>query len=197
LVPLAVGIGVSTFFVRIVLHADSGQPLNAHVWAWPEYLAMFGLGVAAARRGWLRPVPEALSRRCGIAAVVGITCTAAAILSADPLGLTEDAFAGGWKVPALFAALTEGVLAVSASLWVLAFAQRHLNGTGRVRRIMARSSYLAFMLQGPVLVGLALALRPTDLSGDLKALLVATLGIVGSFGLAWPLITRTPLRRFL
>jgi hypothetical protein len=80
---------------------------------------------------------------------------------------------------------------------VLAFAQRHLNGTGRLRRGMARGSYLAFMLQGPVLVGLALALRPTDLSGDAKALLVATLGIVGSFALAWPLVTRTPLRRIL
>jgi len=43
----------------------------------------------------------------------------------------------------------------------------------------------------------ALALRPTDLSGDVKALLVATLGIVGSFAVAWPLVTRTPLRRIL
>ena len=56
---------------------------------------------------------------------------------------------------------------------------------------------MAFMLQGPVLVALAIALRPIDLTGDVKALLVATLGIVGSFALAWPLVTRTPLRRIL
>ncbi len=49
-----------------------------------------------------------------------------------------------------------------------------LNGSGTFRRAMARSSYLAFMLQGPVLVGIA-----------------------GSFALAWPLVTRTPLRRVL
>jgi hypothetical protein len=197
LILISLAIGVSTFFVRIALPADSGQPLNSHVWAWPEYLAMFGLGVVAARRGWLRPVPDALARRCGIATVVAVLCTAAAILSAEPLGFTEDAFAGGWQLPALFAAATEGVLAVFAPIWVLAFARRHLNGTGHVRSAMARSSYLAFMLQGPVLVGLALALRPTELSGDVKALLVATLGIVGSFCLAWPLVTRTPLRRIL
>jgi hypothetical protein len=197
LILISVAIGVSTFFVRIALPADSGQPLNSHVWAWPEYLAMFGLGVVAARRGWLRPVPDALARRCGIATVVAALCTAAAILSAEPLGFTEDAFAGGWQLPALFAAVTEGVLAVSAPIWVLALARRHLNRTGHVRRAMARSSYVAFMLQGPVLVGLALALRPTDLPGDVKALLVATLGIVGSFGLASQLVTRTPLRRIL
>jgi fucose 4-O-acetylase-like acetyltransferase len=116
LVPISVAIGVSTFFLRILLHADSGQPLNAHVWAWPEYLAMFGLGVVAARRGWLRPVPRVLARRCGIATIAGVLCTAAAVLSADALGLAEEAYAGGWRLPALFAALTEGVLAVSAPI---------------------------------------------------------------------------------
>ena len=95
------------------------------------------------------------------------------------------------------AAMGGGVLAVAAPVWVLAFVQRHLNDTGRLRKAAARSSYAAFMLQGPVLVVLAVALRPTALPIDLKALLVASLGIVGSFALAWPLVTRTPLRRFL
>ena len=58
-------------------------------------------------------------------------------------------------------------------------------------------SYAAFMLQGPVLVGLALALRPTGLPAEAKAILVAVLGIAVSFGLAWPLVTRTPLGRIL
>ena len=89
------------------------------------------------------------------------------------------------------------MIAIAAPLWVLAFAQRRLNGSGPVRRMMARGSYAAFMLQGPVLVGLELALRPVDLPGDVKALLVGTLGIAVSFALAWPLVTRTPLRRVL
>jgi hypothetical protein len=53
------------------------------------------------------------------------------------------------------------------------------------------------MLQGPVLVALELAWRPVPLPGDAKAVIVAVLGIAGSFALAWPLVTRTPLRRFL
>jgi glucans biosynthesis protein C len=48
-----------------------------------------------------------------------------------------------------------------------------------------------------VALALALALRPIDLPGDVKALVVATLGIVRSFALAWRLVTRTPLRRAL
>jgi len=194
---LALSVGIATFVVRIALPVVSNQPVNIHLWGWPEYVAMFGLGVVAARRGWLRPVPHELSRRCGIAMLVAILVVAVSVLSAEPLGLSEEDYFGGWGVPAFLAAMSEGVIAVSAPIWVLAFAQRHLDRTGPLRRAMARGSYAAFMLQGPVLVALALALRPVDLSGDVKALLVATLGIVGSFALAWPLVTRTPLRKIL
>jgi fucose 4-O-acetylase-like acetyltransferase len=128
LVLTALGIGVATFLVRIVFAADTNQPVNVHLWAWPEYIALFGLGIAAARHGWLRPVPDRLARGCGIAALVAILATAASVLSAEPLGLTEDAYFGGLRVTAFLAAMTEGVIAVSAPIWVLAFAQRHLNG---------------------------------------------------------------------
>jgi fucose 4-O-acetylase-like acetyltransferase len=198
LVVLALVVGVVTFLLRLLFPADSNQFLNVHLWAWPEYVAMFGLGVIAARRRWLRPVPAPLARRCGIAALAGVLLMMAVVLVTAALGLDmEEDFYGGWGVPSLLASLTEGWLAVSAPIWVLAFAQRHLDRSGRLRKAMARSSYAAFMLQGPVLVGLAVALRPTGLPGDAKALLVAALGIVGSFGLAWPLVTRTPVKRIL
>jgi len=194
---MALAVGVLTFLVRLAFPADSNQPLNFHLWAWPEYLAMFGLGVAAARRGWLRPVPRSISRPAGIATLVVIVLLGAMVLSTDPLGLTEEDWLGGWGLPALVAALLEGVIAVSAPIWVLSFAQRRLNGTGPLRRAMARGSYAAFMLQGPVLVGLELAFRHVALPGDAKAFVVAVLAIAGSFALAWPLVTRTPLRRVL
>jgi hypothetical protein len=197
LVALALTVGVATFGLRIVLPVDSNQPLNLHLWGWPEYIATFGLGITAARRGWLRPVPPALARRCGIAALAATLAIVIVAVSADVRGLEQEAYFGGWGLLPLVWGMVEGVLAVTGPIWVLAFVQRHLNGTGQLRRAMARSSYAAFMLQGPVIVALELALRPIDLSGDVKALLVATLGIVGSFALAWPLITRTPLRRIL
>jgi hypothetical protein len=192
---LALTVGVVTFGLRIVLPVDSNQPLNLHLWGWPEYVAMFGLGVTAARRGWLRPVPHGLATRCGVAALVATLAVGIVAVSTDLRGLEQDVYLGGWDVPALVWAMAEGVLAVAGPVWALAFAQRGLNGTGRLRRAMARGSYLAFMLQGPVLVALAVMLRPVDLTGDVKAFLVAALGIAGSFALAWPLVTKTPVGR--
>lgn len=197
LAALALAVGVTTFLVRLVYPVDSNQVLNSHLWAWPEYLAMFGLGVAVASRGWLRAVPRAVARKAGIATLVVTFLLPAVVLATEPLGLTEDAWYGGWGLAALVAAMLEGVIALAAPIWILGFAQRHLTRTGPLRRAMARGSYAAFMLQGPVLFGLELAFRNLDLTGDLKALLVALLGISASFALAWPLVTRTPLRRVL
>ena len=197
LVVLALVVGVASFIVRIVLPMDSNQPLSVKLWGWPEYVAMFALGIAAARRGWLRPVPQAISRRSGYAAIAATLVIVTVAVTSDLRGLDEDAYFGGWKLLALIWAMSEGALAVMGPIWVLAFVQRHLNGTGPLRQAMARSSYAAFMLQGPVIVALELALRQVDVTGDVKALVVATLGIVGSFAFAWPLVTRTPLRRIL
>ena len=81
---------------------------------------------------------------------------------------------------------------------MLGFAQRRLDRQGRLGvKLGGRSAYAAFLLQGAVPIGLALALRPFDLPGEVKALSVATIGVVASFGLAWPLVTRTPLGRIL
>jgi hypothetical protein len=46
------------------------------------------------------------------------------------------------------------------------------------------------MLQAPVLIGLAVAVRPLPLPAEVKALIVATGGIAGSFALAWLLVSR-------
>ena len=48
------------------------------------------------------------------------------------------------------------------------------------------------MVQGIVLIGLAVALRPIPLIAEVKALVVACGGVAGSFALAWLLISRIP-----
>jgi hypothetical protein len=79
---------------------------------------------------------------------------------------------------------------------LLGLAQRRLNRSARRReRALARSACGAFLVQGVVLVGLMIALRPIGARGEIKALTVAGLGVVGSFGLAWLLVTRTRLGR--
>jgi fucose 4-O-acetylase-like acetyltransferase len=197
IVAAIVAIGLATFVVRLAFPLDSEQILQIHLWQWPQCIASFGLGIVAASRGWLRPVEDAWYRRAGVATVGAVIAMVASIGVAVALGDEPEDFFGGRGPYAFVYAMLEGVLVVAGSVWVLAIAQRHLDATGPLRAALARSSYAAYIVQGPVLVGLALLLRPTSFPIDAKALLVAALGVVGSFASAWILVTRTALRRVL
>jgi hypothetical protein len=197
LVGFGAAIAVTSFVVRLAFPVNSGQVGNLHLWEWPQCLGMFVLGTLSARRGWLMPVSDGMRRWCGAVALVAAASVPVMVLSADALGLDENDYFGGFGWPSLATCLAEGALAVAACVWVLGFAQRHINRQGPMRRALARSSYAAFLLQGPVLIGFALALRPFDLAGGMKALILAVAGVAGSFALAWPLVTRTGLRRIL
>jgi peptidoglycan/LPS O-acetylase OafA/YrhL len=194
-VALGALIAVSSFLVRLRFPADTGQVANLHLWEWPQCLGLFALGVASARRGWLSPVPEQLRRRCGVVALAATAAIPILIFTSTPLGIDEEAYMGGLGWPSLATCLAEGALAVAGCVWGIGFAERRL--TRPVRPWLARSAYAAFLIQGPVLLGLAVALRSAPLPGDVKALLVAAGGVAGSYLIARPLVTRTPLGRIL
>lgn len=197
LVRLAVAISAATILVRLVFPFDGHQIGELQLWQWPQYLALFGLGIVAAQRGGLEPVPDHLRRRCGTVALLAIGAFFA---------LLGAVIAAGYEPPDVFADLRlhwapivlsaiEGPLAVAASVWVLGTAQRRLARPGP--RAVARSAYGAFILQGPVLIGVALALRPFDVPAEVKALTVACAGVALSFAVAWLLVSRTRLGRIL
>jgi hypothetical protein len=199
LAALAAAISVLTVLVRPVFPAASAQFAQVHLWQQPQFVAMFGLGILAASHGWLDPVPDRIRRGCGLAALGGLVAFLLLAGAMAGTGVSGDVlFDPGIHWPALCLAAIEGPLAVGTSVWLLGVAQRRLNNPpGTLGRAMARSAYGAFLLQGVVLIGLMIALRPIGLPAEIKALTVASLGVVGSFALAWTLVTRTSLGRIL
>lgn len=199
LVALAAAISLATVLVRPVFPAASGQIGQSHLWQWPQFVAMFGLGIVAAKRKWLNPVPDRIRRRCGFAALGGFVAWGFLAATMAATGVDGDVlFESGLHWPSLSMAAIEGPLAVGTSVWLLGLAQRRLNRhPGPLGRAMARSAYGAFVLQGVVLIGLMIALRPIDVPAEVKALVVAGLGVAGSFGLSWILVTRTRIGRIV
>jgi hypothetical protein len=102
-----------------------------------------------------------------------------------------DAAMGGWHWAAALFAVIEGVLALFGSVWLLGLAQRRLRRRTRWGPALSRSAYAAFIVQTPILIGIAVALRPLPLPAEAKALIVAGGGLVGSFALA-SLLGRVP-----
>ena len=176
----AATIAVATFFVRVWFPVDSGQFLDLHVWLWPQSGALFVLGAIGSERGWLTELPESLRHTCHRAAAAAVVTLVVLIVSSNG----PEPFKGGWFWEAAGFAAVEGVFSVSVALIVLdRFRRRHAE-QGHLARRLGRSAYGAFVAQGPVLVLVALALRPLNLPGDIKFLLLAPTAVIGSFGLA-------------
>ncbi len=187
----AATIAVTTFFVRVWFPVDSEQFLDLHVWLWPQSGALFVLGAIGSERGWLTELPDAVRHTCHRAAIAAVvTLVVLIVLSNGP-----DPFKGGWFWEAAGFAAVEGVFSVSVALIVLdRFRRRHAN-QGHVARRLGRSAYGAFVAQGPVLVLIALALRPANLPGDIKFLLLAPTAVIVSFSLAGVALTLSANRR--
>jgi Acyltransferase family len=195
LLALAAAVTVTTFLVRLVLPLEGDNPVvDLNLWEWPACIALFGLGVAASGQKWLTAVPDRLRRHCRRATLGAGVAIGALLVSSGVLGIDQEQLTGGWRWPALAFAACESAIAVFGAVWLLGVAQRHLDRSlPLVGPAACRSAYGAFMLQGPVLIGCALALRPVPLPAEVKALLVGTAAVAGSFALTWLLIRRVPM----
>lgn len=191
---LAAAVTAATFLVRLAFPFSSeNKYLDLNLYQWPACLAMFGLGVVAAKRAWLTAVPDRLRRQSGVATLAALIAFGAYGAVGAVGGISEQTWGGGWNWYALVFAALENALAVFGPVWLLAVAQRRLNRRLRwATPAASRSAYGAFILQSVVLIGLAMAMRPLPLPAEAKAVLLAAAGLAGSFGIAWLLLRRVP-----
>jgi hypothetical protein len=194
---VAVVVAPTSFAIRLVWPYGSDAGLtDLNFWQWPACVAVFVLGLMTFGRGWALAIPADLQGSCRAVTAVAAIATVGLLAGA---GLTEhfDQLLGGANPWAAGFAALDALLCVFGSVWLLSVAQRRLNRPLPHGRALGRSAYAAFIVQTPVLIGLALALRPVAVPAEVKALLVAAGGIVGSYTLAWAL-TRIPgVRRIL
>ncbi len=178
-------IGLSSFLVRLGFPARSGQVGDLHLWQWPQCLGLFVLGIAAARSGWHRHVPERLRHTCGAVALLTLVLLPVLALVSGVRDLSRDvtSYLGGWHWEALATAGVEGILVVTGSVWLVGLAERRCLDEAPATDGWAKGAFAAFVIQGPVLMALASAARPLDLPAELKAPLVAALGIMACFWL--------------
>ena len=194
LLLLVAALAVATFLVRLMFPFNSeNKYLDLNLYQWQACLAMFGLGVLATKRGWLMAIPDRLRRQCRAAILAALIAFGVYIAYRAVSGIAEQTWGGGRNWYAFVFAALENALAVFGPVWLLAVAQRRLNWRLRwVGSAASRSAYGAFILQGAVLIGLAMAMRPVPLPAEAKAVLLAAAGLAASFGTFWLLISRVP-----
>jgi hypothetical protein len=181
----AVVIAAGSLVVRLRWPFGSATLLDLRWPEWPQGAVLFTLGVLWGEQGWRGQVPAAWSRRCGQVAAAGL---AAAGLLVAATATTDGDLArlyGGWHWPSLVFVLLEGIVAVSFSLWLLAWFGRRWTRQGPLARRASRGAYAAYVLHPLVLVLVSFAARPLPLAPEIKFLLVAPAGVATVFTVGW------------
>jgi hypothetical protein len=179
----AAAIVLPTFLVRLAWPLGSESLTDLNLWEWPACITLFGLGVVASRRGWAREVPAELQHRCRTATLAAAGALLAVAGTTLGLGVDGEELLGGAHWAALGFVACESVIAVLGAVWVLGLTQR-FDRAYRWTAPLARTSYTAFVVQTPVLLGAAVALRPLAAPAEVKAVLVAAISVAVAFGLA-------------
>lgn len=190
-------VAVASFLVRLVYpYGSEAGVTDGQYWEWPACLAAFWLGIRASHEGWLDAVPEPLWRSCRTLALVGLVAMVTLLAWAGS-GDQVEALFGGWGWEAAAFAGVEVFLTICGPVWLLELAHRRLDRRFGWGPMAQRTCYAAFIVQGFVLIGLAGVLRQVMAPAEIKAVVVATGGVAGSFTLAW-LLTRLPgIRRVI
>ena len=175
----AIILGIITFTVRIWLPLGwNFELLNLQIPFFPQYIAMFFIGIIAYRGNWFLRVSEKTGKMwLRIAAVLIIILLpilfASFVYSGDP-----DRLAGGglyWQ--ALVYALWEQFLGVAIIIALTVLFREKYNYQGRLLKGMSASVYTVYIFHAPIIVLLALSLRGIVINPLLKFVLVAPLGV--------------------
>jgi len=190
----ALGMGLAGFIVRLKFPVDwTFKPLNLQLPFFAQYIAMFSAGLLAYRHGWLEKIPARAGRFwLWVAGVVVILYVPGALLG----GAMESdlPFKGGWHWQALYYALWEAYLCVSLCIGVLYLFQCYADRQSRFATSLSRSAYAAYLIQAPVITGVALLLRDLPYQPLLKFVLALSVAVPLSFAIG-ELLRRLPYAR--
>ncbi|MDP9371195.1 MAG: acyltransferase [Chloroflexota bacterium] len=195
-----VALALVTFVVRIEYPIDSWAQFLVIIpveWAHaPQYLALFVVGIAAARRDWLRRLPAATGM-----AWLWIGGVAA-------LARYGYALVGGRQLPALIApggldwrslvwSGWEAVICVGLCVGLLTLARERFNGGGWPARALSTNAYAVYVIHLWPVAGLQFALANVSLHPFAKFVLVTVAAVPLCFLIGRLLRSLPPVRRVL
>ena len=170
----ALAIGLVTFVVRI--WSPWGQylePWHLEPAHFPQYVAMFVIGVLAFRRGWQIESFQAQARTWRWIALLFVLLMPVLVVAAGALtGGLDERGAGGLNWLSLSFSVWEGFMCVAMCIVVLDLFARHFNRQDRLAWTLSDNSFAVYVLHSAVIIPLALALSGIHMNLGLKFLLV-------------------------
>jgi len=190
---LAAGLAVAagSLLVWPVWPWNADVVLNLRVGEWPQAAALFAIGVHAGEHGWLDTMSRATQRRLGVAAAVGVAAFGALFGAELAWGDVNELLYATSAGPTMTLAVLDGLIAVSWSLWCVAWFRRRWPGHRPVLDRAARASYATYIIHPLVLTAMMVAFAVVPLPPVTKFLIVSAAAVPACFAVGYAL-TRIP-----
>jgi peptidoglycan/LPS O-acetylase OafA/YrhL len=177
LLGAALATAATAFLLRLAWPVGTGV-LGLQFGYFPSYVLLFVVGCLGAAADWPANIPPDRVRRWGWIALAAIPVLPLLLVARAWLPILRGNPAGGWTVPALAYALWEPFVAWGAILVLLAWFQRRFAVPSPLWRLLARRSFLVYIIHAPMLVAVAVAARGIPAPPLLKFAVVGPLAIV-------------------
>ena len=192
----AIALGAVSFVVRIWLPIGwAFEPLNLQFPFFPQYICMFIIGIVAYRRNLMVRIPDAMGRFwLFIAVFFAFILLPALIVAGGALSGNLTPFMGGLHWQCFAYAVWEQIAGVAIIIALPVLFRKHLNHQGKLAQAASASAYAAYIIHGPIVILVALAIRSITLYPLLKFALAVLISVPLCFALAH-IIRKLPLAR--
>jgi surface polysaccharide O-acyltransferase-like enzyme len=191
----ALALGLVTFVVRLWFPVGFWlEPVHQQIAHFPQYIALFIVGIVAYRRNWL----EGLTARQGkLWMWVAVSLVPLFFIIGVAGGALEgnvDALMGGFHWQALAYAVWEQLMCVAMIVVLLVLFRSRFTRQGSLAQTLSGDTYAVYIVHAPVIVLLALALSGIEMDMSLKFVLVAPVALMLSFAVGH-LVRKLPFAR--
>jgi peptidoglycan/LPS O-acetylase OafA/YrhL len=188
IVVFTVALGLAMFAVRIVFPINYWIPIitlePAH---YPEYAALFAVGILAFRNDWFSSLPTDTEKKWGKVTII-------AIIALVPIFIIfgTSFLAGGLTLASLTYSLWEAVVCVGMCISLVALFRSRLNHQGKVAKALSDNSFSVYLIHVPVIVFLQYLLIGVNIHPLIKFAIVCLVGVPASFLLSYYVVRRLP-----
>ncbi len=170
--------GVAAFAVRLWMPVGKEIELvNFQVSYFVLYIALFAAGIAAFRGDWFSSISDRTGRRWFIAVHGFILLMPALMALGGALDGKEMYFMGGLHYQSLAYSMWEPFVCVGMCAGLTVIFRKRFNTPGAFQKFLSRNAYTVYLIHAPVLVFIALAMRPLMLHPLIKFVMLFSTGI--------------------
>jgi len=191
----ALALGLVTFIVRIWLPVGWEIPVVSwQVAHFPQYIALYILGLVAYRRNWFEAVTDVQGKTWFFVVLGLVVFFPVLFIVGGALEGVLDPYFGGLHWQSFVYSVWEQFMCMGMVITLLVWFRKRFTEQGRLAKAMSGAAYATYVFHAPTIILVAFALRGIKLDMGLKYLLVVPFAVAASFLVGY-IVKRLPVAR--